>query len=240
MIRRSTVSLSTLPIGNGIPSDENQKVDMSAWDNPYDFLTDGARAVRAFSRPWPKAVIGVPTDINFNISKAEFKLTVLVRPEDAPRPRDDLSLSSSGLDKEEELATEIYVPLVHYANSKYLPHNQNQQDEDDKRSAEVMMESPGGSRNESTINLSTLLPHFSSANLIPSGVLDISVSVSLGRWEVDGQTLKWWYPVPKDGEGNKEYTIEIRRKGGVIKSAEENVCGSWYDSLCPKDSCIIM
>jgi len=42
-----------------------------------------------------------PPDINFNISKAEFKLTILVRPEDMLRPRDDISLSASGLDKEE-------------------------------------------------------------------------------------------------------------------------------------------
>jgi len=164
-----------------------------------------------------------------------------VRPEDALRARDDVSMSSPTSDKEEELATEIYVPLVHYAHNKFVPKSQDQNDEDDKRSVEVMTHSPGGSRNESTINLSTMLPHGSSANLIPSCVLDISVQVSRGRWEVDGQTVKWWYPVPKEGEPNEEYTIEIRRNGGVIKSAADHkACGGWFEALCPNEGCCIM
>ena len=241
MAGRSIASLSTLPVGNGNALDETQKVDFTCWENPYDFLTDGARAVRAFSRPWPTAVIGQPTDIDFNVSKSLFKLTVLVRAEDAPRARDDMSLSSPRLDKEEELATEIYVPLVHYARDKYLPHLQDQSDETVKRSAEVMSDTSDGSRNVSTINLSTLLPHNSSADLIPSSVLDISVFVSEGRWEVDGQTVKWWYPVPQEGEPDKEYTMEIWRNGGVIGSAaEESACGSWFEALCPSESCCIM
>jgi hypothetical protein len=238
---RSTASLSTLPLGNGNAYDERQKIDVTSWENPYDFLTDGARAVRAFSRPWPTAIIGLPTDINFNVSKSEFKLTVLVRPEDALRARDDVSMSSPTSDKEEELATEIYVPLVHYAHDKYVPKSQDQNDENGKGSSEVMSDTPGGSRNVSTINLSTLLPHVSSADLIPSTVLDISVHVSQGRWEVDGQTVKWWYPVPKEGESDREYTIEIRRNGGVIKTAaDEGACRSWYEMLCPSGSCCIM
>ena len=56
---------------------------------------------------------------------------------------------------------------------------------------------------------------------MPSAILDILVHVSEGRWEVEGQTVKWWYPVPKEGEGEKTYTIEIQRKGGVIKSMAE-------------------
>ena len=238
---RSTPSLATLPLGNGISYDESQKLDMNSWDNPYEFLTDGARAVRAFCRPWPTAVIGVPTDINFSISKAEFKLTVLVRPEDALNARDDTSMSSAGLDKEEELATEIYVPLVQYAHDKYLPRPQDQNDENAKCNSEVIADTPGGSRNVSTINLSTLLPPVTSTNLIPSAILDISVTVSEGRWEAEGQTVKWWYPVPKEGESNKEYTIEIRRQGGVIKSASDNaLLDSWCNVLCPSEGCCIM
>jgi hypothetical protein len=241
IVGRSTPSLSTLPLGNGVSYDESQKLDMNSWDNPYEFLTDGARAVRAFCRPWPTAVIGVPKDINFDISKAEFKLTVLVRPEDAPSARDDASMSSAGLDKEEELATEIYVPLVQYAHDKYLPSSRDQNDENAKFSSEVIANTPGGSRNVSTINLSTLLPAVASTNLIPSGILDISVTVSEGRWEADGQTVKWWYPVPKEGESDKEYTIEIRRQGGVIKSASDNtLLGNCCDVLCPSEGCCIM
>jgi hypothetical protein len=86
------------------------------FDPHSDFLMDGARAMQAFSQPWPTAVIGWPTSINFNVSKSEFRLTVLVHPEDVPRPRDDISSSSTGLDKEDKLAMEIYVPLIHHVH----------------------------------------------------------------------------------------------------------------------------
>jgi len=259
---RSNLSLSTLPHGNGAIYDENQKLDMNSWENPYDFLTDGARAVRAFSRPWPAAIIGVPIDFNFDIAKAEFKLTVLVSPEDAPRPRDDVSLSAASADKEEELATEIYVPLVQYARDEYVPREQQQQDQDDEIAksrgcsscGEVMGDTPpdGSPRNASTINLSNLLPSHihtsgdgttsSSLNALHSRILDICVEVSEGRWEADGQTVKWWYPVPKEGESSKEYTIEIRRNGGVIKNSyteSETILGSWYETLCPGGCCLM-
>ncbi len=49
-----------------------------------DVLTDGARAVKAFSRPYPVASVETPIDIQFNISKAEFRMVVRVRAEDAP------------------------------------------------------------------------------------------------------------------------------------------------------------
>lgn len=238
---RSELSLSTLPVGNGISGDEPQKVDFSAWEGPYDFLTDGARAYRAFCRPWPTAVIGLPTDIQFNISKAEFKLTILVRPEDALKPReDDGSVSLADLDKEEELATEIYIPLVHYAHDKYSARFQDNGTGNRKTSREMMGDTPGGSRNVSTINLSMLLPRHTLPGVVPSDVLDILVQVSGGRWEVEGQTLKWWYPVPKEGEGEKTYTIEIRRRGGIIKGMTEEGIRGWCDFLCPGEGCNIM
>lgn len=229
-----TATLTTLPFGN-------DGVDLNSWGNPYEFLTDGARAVRAFSRPWPTAIIGLPKDLNFNISTTLFKLTVTVRPEDALRPRDDLSLSSAGVDKEEEPATEIYVPLIHYAHNKYIPNAQNVDDEAAKGNVEVLADTPGGSRNVSTINLLTLFPHVSATDLVPpTAVLDISVYASEGRWSVEGQTLKWWYPVPKDGESEKEYTIEIKRKDGVIKTAAEESGMDCCENICPSDGCCIM
>lgn len=168
-----------------------------------------------------------------------FKLTVSVRPEDALRPRDDLSLSSAGVDKEEEPATEIYVPLVHYAHNKYIPNAQNVDDEAAKGSVEVISDTPGGSRNVSTVNLLTLFPHLSATDLVPSiAVLDISVYVSEGRWSVEGQTLKWWYPIPKEGESEKEYTIEIKRKSGVIKAAAEEGADC-CENMCPNDGCVM-
>ncbi|EEB99228.1 hypothetical protein MPER_01132, partial [Moniliophthora perniciosa FA553] len=102
----SSFSLATLN-GSGI-SDM-----LSGWqENPYDFLTDGTRAVKAFSRPYPMKVIGRSQDIVFDIGKAHFKLTVNVRPEDKLKP---------GGISEDDPATEIYIPLVHFGHTKLLP-----------------------------------------------------------------------------------------------------------------------
>ena len=111
--------------------------------NPYDFLTNGARAVKAFARPWPTKVVGIPVDITFDIGKGVFKLEIEVRKEDGAWlgrggkngreaevrvvPIDDDSSDEEeearkGGEKEDEegLATEIYIPLVHFAHPKVL------------------------------------------------------------------------------------------------------------------------
>lgn len=89
----------------------------------YRFLTNGARAVGAFVRPSPIATVGTPANIQFSISRAEFKLTVRVSADDilaattiasssaSPRRRSDTDSS----EKEEVAPTEIFVPLVHFA-----------------------------------------------------------------------------------------------------------------------------
>lgn len=190
---------------------------LDRWKNAYDFLTDGARAVKAFCRPYPIATVGVPKDIQLDIKTAEFKLVVRVRPEDRPRHQTltragSSSSSSTTLELEnleesekpeqrtkpeeaEELATEIYVPLVHYATDTVLARARGEQDE----------------------------------KLGPW--LALSVRVSEGRWRMEGQTLKWWYPVPADGESEREYTITITRAGGAIGAAEANRRRSLWELL---------
>ncbi|KAI6110307.1 glycoside hydrolase family 5 protein [Pisolithus croceorrhizus] len=49
------------------------------------FLRDGARAVKAFCRPWPVSTVGVPSTIEFDIGKATVKILVTVRAGDMPR-----------------------------------------------------------------------------------------------------------------------------------------------------------
>ena len=109
--------------------------------NPYDFLTNGARAVGAFVRPCPTKIVGKPVDISFDIGKGLFKLEVEVRKGDrallsAGKKEkkgadvkvvavDNLSnkgddSQDEGEEEEEGLATEIYIPLVHYAHPKVL------------------------------------------------------------------------------------------------------------------------
>ncbi|KAH9857465.1 glycoside hydrolase [Lenzites betulinus] len=218
----SSLSLNTITQESHTDSETLVSTRLSAsrsfahWDNAYDFLTDGARAVKAFCRPFPTAIVGVPKDIQFDISKAEFKLTVRVRPEDAPR-REGLGLSPvapSPYD-EAELPTEIYVPLVHFASDKQISDPQREQ-------------SPVSStRVALSKSLSTLAGSNSAPVPDPLGLcstepdlLALYVDVSAGRWTVEGQTLKWWYPVPSSGNP-REYTITIRRAGGAVKAAEE-------------------
>ncbi|KAK1220614.1 hypothetical protein PQX77_016563 [Marasmius sp. AFHP31] len=248
----STYSLATLS-GPGVAA------MMSRWrENPYDLLTDGARAVRAFARPFPSKVVGRPEEIQFDINKAHFKLVVDVRPEDRLKP--------GGVD-DEDPATEIFVPLVHFAHSRLLPSSKSSKrirnappdcletgDRvisriESRNASTIILEEPNGrfseSNSASTSYNST--PAMPTPNLSWRGLtddddlLDLEVTVSAGRWSVHGQVLKWWYDVPPVGEANRKYTIEIRRVGGTIKAQHEEM-RSWVERLCPsgEDGCRIM
>jgi hypothetical protein len=81
-------------------------------------------------------------------------------------------------------------------------------------------------------------------------LVDVEVKISGGRFFVRGQTLFWWYDVPsEEGEPRKEYTLEVKRRGGVLKPrskgrrmvADEG-SGVWCEELCPEDGlggCVI-
>ncbi|KAJ3877589.1 glycoside hydrolase [Lentinula edodes] len=210
----------------------------SRWkENPFDFLTDGARAVKAFARPWPTKVVGKPSNIQFDIASTSFKLTVLVRSED--------KLNEEGID-DKDLATEVYVPLVHYAHPRLLPSREDEQapSEDDTLDGGEVRIAPSPSE----ISTSTT-PTITNASVGWEGlteqpdVLDIEVTVSAGRWSVQGQTIKWWYEVPQVGEVDREYTMEIRRTSGAIKTNESLNYESWFEQLCPDlcpESCCVM
>ncbi|KAJ7714468.1 glycoside hydrolase family 5 protein [Mycena maculata] len=220
--------------------------------NPYDFLTDGARAVRAFCRPWPVKLVGTPTDIVFDIPTAHFKLVVRVRAEDRLRP---------GAVEEEDPASEVFVPLVHYADARLLPSPSDaesfaslDEDRSHRRSA-----SGKASTNASTLNLESMpVLHGEPDTMTAStssgstgthvGVdlrvgaekgrelVDVDVQVSAGRWEIEGQVLRWWYDVPGSGEPEREYTMEIRRRAGPIEAK----AAGWMEGLCPTEGCIVM
>ncbi|KAG7095601.1 hypothetical protein E1B28_006330 [Marasmius oreades] len=251
----SSVSLATLsgPEVTGM---------LSRWrENPYDFLTDGARAFRAFTRPFPRKIVGYPKNIQFDIRKAYFKAVITVRSEDRLKP--------GGVD-EEDPSTEIYVPLVHFAHSRLLPSTssptRSQRDRKDEGPVcplETETSATNGiqSRNASTINFDNIIlesstsenssgsasPTVATPSLSWHGLmedpdlLDLDVKVSSGRWSVQGQTLKWWYEVPPAGEPEREYTIELRRAGGTIKAQQEEM-RSWMERLCPpsEDGCHVM
>lgn len=238
--RASTLTLSTIQPLDGQSEDKPRVIgSLEPWENAYDFLTDGARAVKAFCRPYPRATVGIPADIQFDIKKAVFKFTVRVRPEDLPRaeallppkPSSSSSGTSSTLTPEpEQLATEIYVPLVHFASDKVISHFGGEQSSDDdsslpnSRSSTPVVTAPG-SRRPSISDLST---SWKSGSKAPGTPLALSVEVSEGRWALDGQLLKWWYPVPSVAEGERTYTITISRAGGAIKAeSSKRTCSLW-------------
>jgi hypothetical protein len=65
-------------------------------------ITDGARAVGAFCRPFPVATVGTVKKADFDISSSTFTLSITVSPEDFTG---------------EDMATEVYLPFVHYAKT---------------------------------------------------------------------------------------------------------------------------
>ena len=87
-------------------------------------------------------------------------------------------------------------------------------------------------------SISDLSASWKSADTDADPPLALSVDASEGRWAVDGQLLKWWYPVPAPGEDARTYTITISRAGGAIKAAEaasSRTCSLWelLAKCCP-------
>lgn len=237
----SSLTLSTLPCDTPEPKSVGA-LHLDHWENAYDFLTDGARAVKAFCRPYPRATVGVPIDMQFDIKQATYKLTVRVRAEDATRPQalsQRRASSSSGTSSptltegkvDEDLATEIFVPLVHYASDRIVSvadHNQDDdQDLDSVAGTVTPISLPHGSHKPSVEDLSD---SWRSATTSVSSPLALDVKASEGRWSVDGQVLRWWYPVPSEGE--QTYTITISRAGGAIKVARTPGFWDLFRSCC--------
>ncbi|KAH8978023.1 putative cellulase like glycosyl hydrolase [Lactarius hatsudake] len=248
---QSQLSLATIPPA---ADDEGRNADIttySRWDSTFDFLTDGARAVKAFSRPYPIATVGTPIDIQFSIAKAEFRLVVRVRAEDAPvalrsapttRPGTPSSSSYSTFDdpKADPPPTEIFLPIVHFAADRTVgPLLFKSKQKEDLSCADVDVdEEPARSRSSETLRGFAPVPYPPRA--LRNG-LAAAVFVSAGRWELDGSTLRWWYPVPRPGEPDREYTIVVARRGGRIVTKEERTHQGLWERLCRSaGECCIM
>jgi hypothetical protein len=244
----SQLSLATMTGANDERSSMPDIASSSRWDSAFDFLTDGARAVKAFSRPYPTATVGVPIDMQFDIAKAEFRMVVRVHAEDAPinisaattRPGTPSSHSTTYNAKPEPLATEIFLPIVHFAadltvgslldKTRYkLDSSVRDVDIDDE---------PVRSRSSETLRAVADTPYPPQAL---RNSLAAAVFVSAGRWELDGTTLRWWYPVPGPGEPDREYSIVVARRGGRIVTKEDLEHQSLWERLCRRASdCCIM
>ena len=244
----SQLSLATMTGANDERGSIPDIASYSRWDSAFDFLTDGARAVKAFSRPYPIATIGVPIDMQFDIAKAEFRMVVRVRAEDAPittssvttRPSTPSSHSTAYNPKPELPATEIFLPIVHFATDltvgSLLDKSRCKQD---PSSPDVDIDDdPVRSRSSETLRAVVNTPYPPQAL---QNSLAAAVFVSAGRWELDGTTLRWWYPVPGPGEPDREYSLVVARRGGRIVTKEDLEHQSFWERLYRRASdCCIM
>jgi glycosyl hydrolase family 5 len=245
----SQLSLATIAGANDERGSMPDSASFSRWDSAFDFLTDGARAVKAFSRPYPTATIGVPIDMQFDIAKAEFRMVVRVRAEDAPvtvsaattRPSTPSSHSTTYNSKLEPPATEIFLPIVHFAADLTVGSLLDKTwCKPDPSAPDVDIDDePARSRSSETLRaVAANNPYPPQA--LRNG-LATAVFVSAGRWELDGTMLRWWYPVPRPGEPDREYSIVVARRGGRITTKEDMEHQSFWERLCRRASdCCIM
>ena len=188
---------------------------------PNDVLTDGSRAVGAFSRPYPIATVGVPVSLDFEIKSSTFTMVVEIY----------------GDDEVTEKPTEIFLPWVHYGSDKGFEkpgssssRKTGNEDSAHEGSQEINVRAPSGdsdttavqstptppsppssiSKQPAKVTTATITHHdspsssSSSANTptarLPAFELDVDVQVSTGRYTIEGQILKWYYsppPMPK-------------------------------------------
>ncbi|KAF8129350.1 glycoside hydrolase family 5 protein [Boletus edulis] len=212
------------------------------------FLRDGARAIRAFCRPYPVRVVGTPADIQFNIGKASLKVKVRVTPADAPQTEmmteEEGEGRSKGREGESMLPTEIFIPLVHFASDECVERSIAVRDRDQEDSEEASQPRSGsGSTATLPVTTSKSLAAGKGETIETDGYA-LQVKVSEGRVEMDEseQMLRWFYDVPVSGE--KEVTIEVVRVGGAIDWASFTPSVKrgrlrWVERLC-REGCLIM
>ncbi|KIJ63415.1 glycoside hydrolase family 5 protein [Hydnomerulius pinastri MD-312] len=238
--RASSLTLSTLPVPSSpyAPSSYTAKPQPS--HDLLAFLRDGARAVRAFCRPWPVKVVGTPADIKFDIGKASLRVAIHVGPADAPKvDEEDEAFGptpTKSNDEESLLPTEIFLPLIHFASDACVGQSlvpltereQKAESEDEPHSGSGSTSTSGATTPRYTASTLTL-PLTASVKLskgdtsvIKTEAYDFEVKVSEGRVEMreNEQMLRWFYAVPSGAEKEKEVWIEIKRSGGAIKYAK--------------------
>ncbi|TFK22656.1 glycoside hydrolase [Coprinopsis marcescibilis] len=228
-------------------------------ENPFDFLNDGARAVKAFCRPYPVKSVGVVKGLEFEVDKARVEVVVEVRWEDGEAL--GVGASKGGNGERERAATEIFLPIVHFVHPRFLEDEPKLMasypayDGDDDEEGDGKGERKGEGEGKEKVRYRDWEEW--------EELVDVEVVVSEGRWEVRGQRLFWWYEVPEgpgsvpgggassgDGDasggqkatatkgpggdgpaGVKQVKIEVRRRGGAVKQGVVDVRRKKYERL---------
>lgn len=235
----SSSNMSSTLLGHD-NSESDRVRKQEAGRDPYDFLTDGARAVRAFCRPRAVSVWGDVIDTKFEIGKAEFKCVIRVG---GTTSVSDGDRADADAEEGEEQATEIYLPLVHFASNELLENSKARWDPEAAKQRLIQTKQKGikgldsmhpptkmyDREVEMDERVSEPRREMTFLELITSdpNLLSVEVNVSSGRYKIKGQTLYWWYPHrhhPRRGM-EQEVTIEVKRRGGAIQVGR----GGWVD-----------
>jgi len=187
----SSSAVAKTPTMPPTPSSSRYRVALESQSHPSPShldLNDGARALPAFCRPYPTATFGTPIKLTFDLRTSEFLLEIQVGDDDV----DDQSL-----------ATEIYIPLVHYAAA---PSEISQQ-----------VKTHLNTIAEETSEVTTpLLGDKAPLSASLTDLLSLDVEISSGTWETKGQTLFWYYGNSEQARRIRTETITIKRRGGAI------------------------
>ncbi|KAI6110848.1 glycoside hydrolase family 5 protein [Pisolithus croceorrhizus] len=220
------------------------------------FLRDGARAVKAFCRPWPVSTVGVPSNIEFDIGKATVKILVTVRAGDMPRVYKE-SGEDDGEEEEDIEGTEAKSEKTDGSGTASVRSLESEKILEEKPSplpTEIFLplvhfasetcvsrslaqNIPDGDVGPDThevgcVPTGTATPNTYIASPRLNSAYDVTVKMS------EGQILRWFY--------SKEVWIEYPRGAGARSGKGRAGLAGWLEGLsggdmnpCP-ESCIVM
>lgn len=163
-------------------------------------------------------------DVRFDLAKGVFVLGIDVRKGDWVDYKDNEAVhgSDAGSDWEDERkATEVYLPLVHYASRELVddafaswgsapgsgPSTRTREGHDTEVDVETdsstFVDADADSQNIKKLVDPSIRDTFSpsspsSTASTPTSIplIDVTVKISTGRYKIKGQRLLWWYDVP--------------------------------------------
>lgn len=177
---------------------------------PPELLLNGARAIGAFCRPYPTAMVGTPLKMAFDIRTSRFEMEIEV---DARTPTNTSTY------------TELYVPFVHYAldSDAMSVDAAGTRGADGPVQAKVQHDAKDGWSQQSSA----------------SQELDISVKINEGRYEIHGQYLRWFYEPPSAGAKVMRLRLR-RKNGPIAARMEQSIPSWGDLCPVGKESCSIM
>ncbi|KZT59811.1 glycoside hydrolase family 5 protein [Calocera cornea HHB12733] len=217
---------------DGVLEDETKPLSSPGYRprSLFELLTNGGRAVRAFCRPYALATVGMYKKMQFALEKPEFEYHVAL---------DGACLRPGA----EHLATEIFLPYVHFAleedelawDGACPPeHVQSVKDEEALSGGGRKFRLLGAKDPEEPLGLGNWKSGWAR--------LDLQVEVSCGEVQVEGQVLSWRYAgaggAGAGAEGRTEWDVvwirvrkggwreEEKRKGGILHRVKEKLLPS--------------